>query len=57
MRHAGALLAAVAAFVAVKVLLKLAALNETAELLATAVAAAVIAGIFTRHVGARRRGS
>ncbi len=57
MRHAGAVLAAVAAFVVVKILLKLAALNDTAELLVTAVAAAVIAGVFTRYIGLRRRGS
>ena len=56
MRHVGALLVAVAAFVAVKVLLKLVAPGETTELLLTAVAAAVIAGVFTRHVKVQKRG-
>ncbi len=57
MRHAGALLVAVAAFIAVKVLLKLAPMGETVELLVTVAAAAAIAGVFTRHVGKRERGN
>ncbi len=57
MRHAGALLVAVVVFVAVKILLKLVSPGDTAELLVTVVAAAVIAGVFTRHIGRRRRGS
>ncbi len=57
MRHAGALLVAVTAFVSVKIALKLMAPGETAELLVTAIAAAVIAGVFTRHVRSRERGS
>ncbi len=57
MKLVGAFLAAVAAFVVVKVLLKLAAPGETMELLLTAVAAAVIAGIFTRHLRAQNRES
>ncbi len=57
MRLAGALLAAVAAFVAVKVLLKLAALDDNVELLVTAASAAVIAGVFTRHARVPGRGN
>ncbi len=57
MKLVGAFLAAVAAFVVVKVLLKLAAPGETMELLLTAVAAAVIAGVFTRHLRAQNRES
>jgi len=56
MRVVVALAVAVAAFVAVKVLLRLVALEDTAELLITAVAAAVIGGVFTRYVAAGRTG-
>ncbi len=53
---AGPLIFAVGAFVLVKLALGIAPLNETAKLVLTAAAAAVIAGIFTRRVRARKGG-
>jgi len=48
------LLVAVGCFIVVKLALGIAPLNETAKLLITTVAAAIIAGLFTRHVRARK---
>jgi hypothetical protein len=50
------LLAAVGCFIVVKLALGIAPLNDTARLLITTVAAAIIAGLFTRHVRARKGG-
>ena len=48
------LLVAVGWFIVVKMALGIAPLNDTAKLLITTVAAAIIAGLFTRHVRARK---
>ena len=50
----GPLVLAVGCFVLVKVALAFSPLNGNANLLITTVAAAIIAGIFTRHVRARK---
>ena len=52
----GPLALAVGCFVLVKVALAFSPLNGNANLLITTAAAAIIAGVFTRHVRARKGG-